>query len=221
MDKIVVNGGKRLKGEVQISGAKNAALPILCSSLLAQGPSIYRNVPDLGDVRTMGRLLEGLGAEVTSKRTTMHIDTSGVDCQEAPYELVKTMRASALVLGPLTARYGRARVSLPGGCAIGARPIDQHLKGLEAMGAKVTLDHGDVVVEAKRGLRGATINFDVVTVTGTENLMMAAALAKGITVLENAAGEPEVVELAHVLNKMGARIQGAGTSRITVEGVAI
>ena len=202
-----------------MSGAKNAALPILASSLLAQGRSIYRNVPGLGDVRTMGRLLGKLGAEIADKPTgTMIVDTSRITELEAPYELVKTMRASVLVLGPLVARYGHARVSLPGGCAIGARPIDQHLKGLAAMGARIELEHGYVTARARR-LRGATIVFDLVTVTGTENLMMAAALARGRTTLENAAREPEVEELARVLNKMGAHIRGAGTPMITIEGV--
>jgi UDP-N-acetylglucosamine 1-carboxyvinyltransferase len=219
VQKIVIRGGARLKGEVRVSGAKNAALPILASSLLAQGRSIYRNVPALGDVRTMGRLLGKLGAEIEDKPAgTMVVDATKITELEAPYELVKTMRASVLVLGPLCARYGRARVSLPGGCAIGARPIDQHLKGLAAMGARIELEHGYVSARARR-LRGATIVFDLVTVTGTENLMMAAALAKGRTTLENAAREPEVEELARVLNKMGARIHGAGTSLITIEGV--
>ncbi|HEX3697107.1 MAG TPA: UDP-N-acetylglucosamine 1-carboxyvinyltransferase [Polyangia bacterium] len=222
MQKIVIRGGARLSGEVRVSGAKNAALPILASALLAQGRSIYRNVPALGDVRTMGRLLGNLGAEVTNKPNGLTwVDTTRVGSAgdlEAPYELVKTMRASVVVLGPLVARYGRARVSLPGGCAIGARPIDQHLKGLAAMGAKIELSHGYVTARARR-LRGATIVFDLVTVTGTENLMMAAALARGRTTLENAAREPEVEELARVLNKMGAKINGAGTSLITIEGV--
>ena len=217
MDKIVIRGGARLRGEVRVSGAKNAALPILASSLLACGKSTYRNVPRLGDVMTMKKLLGQLGAEVDGDgRTT--VDTSRVNNFEAPYELVKTMRASAVVLGPLLGRYGEAKVSLPGGCAIGARPIDQHLKGLAALGARIELEHGLVSARAKR-LRGTTIVFDLVTVTGTENLMMAAVLAKGCTTLENAACEPEVEELACVLNKMGARIQGAGTSLITIEGV--
>jgi UDP-N-acetylglucosamine 1-carboxyvinyltransferase len=217
MYKIVIKGGKRLVGEVSVSGAKNAALPILASSLLARGPSTYRNVPGLGDVITMRRLLGQLGAEVKGDGTTV-IDSSRVDRFEAPYELVKTMRASALVLGPLVGRYGEARVSLPGGCAIGARPIDQHLKGLAALGARIELSHGVVTAKARR-LRGATIVLDLVTVTGTENLMMAAALAKGSTRLENAACEPEVEELARVLNKMGAHIRGAGTPLITIDGV--
>jgi UDP-N-acetylglucosamine 1-carboxyvinyltransferase len=219
LQKIVIRGGVRLEGEARVSGSKNAALPILASSLLAQGRSIYKNVPALGDVRTMGRLLGRLGAGVeTEPKGTAFIDTSAIKEHEAPYDLVKTMRASVLVLGPLLARYGRARVSLPGGCAIGARPIDQHLKGLAAMGARIDLEHGYVNARARR-LRGAPILFDVVTVTGTENLMMAAALARGRTTLENAAREPEVEELARVLNKMGAKIHGAGTALITIEGV--
>ncbi|HEY5091482.1 MAG TPA: UDP-N-acetylglucosamine 1-carboxyvinyltransferase [Polyangia bacterium] len=219
MQKIVIRGGARLAGEVRVSGSKNAALPILASSLLASGKSIYRNVPALGDVRTMGQLLGRLGAgfsEVT--KGVAHVDTGSVSEFEAPYDLVKTMRASVLVLGPLVARHGRARVSLPGGCAIGARPIDQHLKGLAAMGARIDLENGYVNARARR-LRGATIVFDMVTVTGTENLMMAAALARGRTTLENAAREPEVEELGRVLNKMGAKVRGAGTSLVTVEGV--
>ena len=219
MQKIVINGGKRLRGEVRVSGSKNAALPILASALLAGGRSTFRNVPALGDVRTMGRLLTRLGADVRDAgKGVMRIDTTDAAGHEAPYELVKTMRASVLVLGPLVARMGKARVSLPGGCAIGARPIDQHLKGLEAMGARIELARGYVTATARR-LRGASIVFDMVTVTGTENLMMAAALARGRTTLENAAREPEVEELGRVLNKMGARITGAGTSLITIDGV--
>jgi UDP-N-acetylglucosamine 1-carboxyvinyltransferase len=219
MDKIVVEGGSRLVGSIPVSGAKNAALPIMCAGLLPNGASTFKNVPLLQDVATMGKLLRRLGCEVDGKRTLTIAPPSAKKAKlEAPYDLVKTMRASILVLGPLVARYGRARVSMPGGCAIGARPIDQHLKGLAAMGAKVTLDHGYVDVECKR-LKGATIVLDMPTVTGCENLMMAAALAKGRTVLENAAREPEVEELALVLNKMGARISGAGTSVITIEGV--
>ncbi|HEY3449499.1 MAG TPA: UDP-N-acetylglucosamine 1-carboxyvinyltransferase [Myxococcales bacterium] len=221
MDKIVVVGGNRLEGEVVVSGAKNAALPILASSLLAHGSHLFRNVPRLADVSTMGKLLGCMGAK-TERGTGAQGDAVAIDVgdvtPEAPYELVKTMRASVLVLGPLVARYGRARVSLPGGCAIGARPIDQHLKGLERLGATIALEHGYVEARAKR-LHGATIPFDMVTVTGTENIMMAACLAKGRTVLENAAREPEVEELAKVLNKMGARISGAGTDVITIEGV--
>jgi UDP-N-acetylglucosamine 1-carboxyvinyltransferase len=202
---------------VRFSGSKNAALPIVASALLARGTSTFRNVPQLNDVATMRRLLEGMGASTEGERT-VRIDTDGVNVFDAPYELVKTMRASVLVLGPLVARHGHARVSLPGGCAIGARPIDQHLKGLEAMGARISLEHGYVVARARR-LHGATIVCDIPTVTGTENLMMAAALARGRSSIENAAREPEVEELGRVLVKMGARIEGAGTSVITVEGV--
>ncbi|MDQ3338993.1 MAG: UDP-N-acetylglucosamine 1-carboxyvinyltransferase [Myxococcota bacterium] len=222
MDKIVVEGGSRLVGRIPISGAKNAALPLLAASLLPTGTSTFKNVPQLADVRTMAKLLRMLGWEVGDvggDGTSLQITANPKNLKlEAPYDLVKTMRASVLVLGPLVARYGRARVSMPGGCAIGARPIDQHLKGLQAMGAKVTLDHGYVDVECKR-LQGATIMLDMPTVTGCENLIMAGALAKGRTVIENCAREPEVEELALVLNKMGAKISGAGTSIITIEGV--
>ena len=221
MDKIVVEGGNRLVGTIPISGAKNAALPILAAALLPSGPSTFKNVPQLADVKTMAKLLRMLGWDVEGDKSTYTIAPPTGKKKpklEAPYDLVKTMRASVLVLGPLVARYGRARVSLPGGCAIGARPIDQHLKGLQALGAKVTLDHGYIDVEAKR-LKGATIVLDMPTVTGCENLIMAAALAKGRTVIENAAREPEVEELATVLNKMGARIQGAGSPMIIIEGV--
>jgi UDP-N-acetylglucosamine 1-carboxyvinyltransferase len=221
MDKIVVEGGSRLAGKIPISGAKNAALPLLAASLLPSGTSTFKNVPQLADVHTMAKLLRTLGWDVVGDGDELAItaprDPDRLEL-EAPYELVKTMRASVLVLGPLVARYGRARVSLPGGCAIGARPIDQHLKGLQAMGATVRLDHGYVELHCER-LRGATIVLDMPTVTGCENLIMAAALAKGRTVIENAAREPEVEELALVLNKMGARIQGAGTPIITIEGV--
>src|SRR5215217_5281567 len=215
MDKIVVEGGSRLVGKIPISGAKNAALPLLAAALLPTGASTFRNVPQLADVRTMAKLLRMLGWTAESQHAGATLTIAPPTGRkkpklEAPYELVKTMRASVLVLGPLVARYGRARVSLPGGCAIGARPIDQHLKGLQALGAKVTLDHGYVEVEAKR-LKGATIVLDMPTVTGCENLLMAASLAKGRTVIENAAREPEVEELATVLNKMGAKIQGAGS----------
>jgi UDP-N-acetylglucosamine 1-carboxyvinyltransferase len=221
MDKIVIEGGARLRGEIRVSGAKNAALPLLASSLLASGRCAYKNVPQLNDVATMNKLLGRLGCDVESARGTVMVtppSTARRRSFEAPYELVKTMRASVLVLGPLVARFGKARVSMPGGCAIGARPIDQHLKGLEAMGAKVTLTHGYVECEAKR-LRGARIVLDIPTVTGCENLMMAAALARGVSVIENAAREPEVEELAQVLVKMGARIEGAGTPLIQIEGV--
>jgi UDP-N-acetylglucosamine 1-carboxyvinyltransferase len=225
MDKIFVEGGARLAGEIQIGGAKNAALPILAAGLLPGAASTFKNVPRLEDVNTMAKLLRRLGCDVAVHGDVVTIAPAAPDRAqfEAPYELVKTMRASVLVLGPLVARYGRGRVSMPGGCAIGARPIDQHLKGLEAMGAKVTLAHGyvDVTCEHLHGsrLRGAQIVLDMPTVTGCENLMMAAALAKGRTVIEHAAREPEVEELALVLNKMGARIQGAGTPIITIEGV--
>jgi UDP-N-acetylglucosamine 1-carboxyvinyltransferase len=217
MDKIVIEGGQRLRGEVRISGAKNAALPILCSAILTGGRCTFKNVPLLDDVRTMGRLLARMGCAVEGTRTVT-IEARELTSHEAPYELVKTMRASVLVLGPLVARHGHARVSLPGGCAIGARPIDQHLKGLEAMGARITLSHGYVEARTRR-LVGARIVCDVPTVTGTENLLMAASLARGRTVIENAACEPEVEELARVLNKMGARIQGAGTTTISIDGV--
>ncbi|HZS40140.1 MAG TPA: UDP-N-acetylglucosamine 1-carboxyvinyltransferase [Polyangia bacterium] len=220
MDKIVIRGGARLRGEVSVSGAKNAALPILASSILSGGTSIFKNVPALNDLRTMGKLLSLLGAAVEHDVAghTMRIAADSIRDFNAPYELVKTMRASVLVLGPLVARHGQASVSLPGGCAIGARPIDQHLKGLEAMGAKITLEHGNVVARAKR-LRGASIVCDLPTVTGTENLMMAASLARGRTTIENAAREPEVEELGRVINKMGGRVQGAGTAVVTIEGV--
>jgi UDP-N-acetylglucosamine 1-carboxyvinyltransferase len=219
MDKIVIEGGHRLEGSIQINGAKNAALLIQCAALLADGATTLRHLPRLSDVRTMGRLLTELGCEVSGD-TEMVIDPSGVaeGAKEAPYELVKTMRASVTVMGPLLGRFGWARVSLPGGCAIGARPIDQHLKGLEALGAKITLEHGYVQLEAKR-LQGGSFVFDKVTVGGTQNVMMAATLAKGTSRLENVAREPEVSELATVLNKMGAKIAGAGTSVIEIEGV--
>ena len=217
MDAIRIRGGKRLVGTVEVSGAKNAALPILSATLLSDGESLLRNVPALRDIDTMAAMLRFLGREcvVDAPRVVVHAG-SQVN-PEAPYELVKQMRASVLVLGPLLARFGRAKVSLPGGCAIGARPIDQHLKGLEAMGAKIRLVHGYVEAECAR-LKGAEICFDLPTVTGTENLMMAAALAKGRTTLVNAAREPEVEELGRVLNKMGARIDGAGTDVIHIEG---
>jgi UDP-N-acetylglucosamine 1-carboxyvinyltransferase len=218
MDKIVIAGGRPLRGKTKVSGAKNAALPIMAATLLVEGMTEIGNLPGLADIRTMARLLSDLGLKVQLKSGRARIHSNGYRGYVAPYDLVKTMRASVLVLGPLVARKGKAKVSLPGGCAIGARPIDQHLKGLEAMGAKVKLEHGYVEVEAPR-LKGAHIHFDMVTVTGTENLLMAATLAKGTTVLENAAREPEVVDLAEVLNAMGARITGAGTSTITVEGV--
>jgi UDP-N-acetylglucosamine 1-carboxyvinyltransferase len=216
MDRLVIEGGKALHGEIPISGAKNAALPLMASALLAAGCHKLQNVPRLRDIRTMQTLLGHMGA-VSDHGEEMTIDTTGIHNLEAPYELVKTMRASVLVLGPLVARYGKARVSLPGGCAIGARPINLHLKGLEQMGVHITLEHGYVSARAPR-LRGAAITFDQVTVTGTENLMMAATLADGVTVLRNAAREPEVVAVAEYLIQMGARIEGAGTAEITIEG---
>ncbi|MCC6874010.1 MAG: UDP-N-acetylglucosamine 1-carboxyvinyltransferase [Sandaracinaceae bacterium] len=220
MDNIRIVGGRPLRGTVRISGAKNAALPILCASLLADGASIFRNVPNLRDIETTAALLRHLGLDVDVAAPIVKVFGRPVVEPDAPYELVRQMRASVLVLGPLVARYGRARVSLPGGCAIGARPIDQHLKGLEAMGAAINLDHGYVDVNVPSGrLRGADIWLDMPTVTGTENLMCAAALAKGRTTLMNAAREPEVEELARVLNKMGANIEGAGTNTIVIRGV--
>ncbi len=219
MDKIVINGGNPLNGEVTVGGAKNAALPILVSSLLTDGRNRYTNVPNLRDIQSIKLLLENLGAAIETKGDMVSIDAVGLYNHEASYDLVRRMRASILVLGPLVARLKRARVSLPGGCAIGARPINLHLKGLEQMGATIELEHGYVEAWADR-LNGADIYFDVVTVTGTENLMMAAVLARGVTVLRNAAREPEVVALARVLNDMGANITGAGTSVITIEGVS-
>ncbi|MCF8068287.1 MAG: UDP-N-acetylglucosamine 1-carboxyvinyltransferase [Desulfobacterales bacterium] len=218
MDKIIVEGGRRLEGDVRISGAKNAALPILTSALLADGQSTYTNVPDLRDIRSIKELLKTLGAQIKCDGNTVKIDGSGLNNHEAPYDLVRKMRASILVLGPLVARLKKARVSLPGGCAIGARPINLHLKGLEQLGAKITLEHGYVEAVAEK-LIGNEIYCDVVTVTGTENLMMAAVLAEGETVIRNAAREPEIVALADVLRDMGAKIQGDGTSIITIEGV--
>ncbi|MBN2493572.1 MAG: UDP-N-acetylglucosamine 1-carboxyvinyltransferase [Deltaproteobacteria bacterium] len=218
MQKIVIRGGCKLDGEVEVSGAKNAALPLLIASILARGEHEIGNVPDLVDVATTCKLLEGLGAEVERSRSRVRISTRALSRHEAPYDLVKTMRASVLCLGPLVARYGRARVSLPGGCAIGARPVDQHLMGLEKLGARVSLAHGYVEARARQ-LRGATIVFDLPTVTGTENLLMASVLAKGETVLENAAREPEVLQLAEALCAMGARIEGAGTKTLRIQGV--
>lgn len=219
MDKIVIEGGRALKGEVTIGGAKNAALPILVSSLLTDGTNTYHNVPNLMDIESIKLLLSTLGAKIESEGDTVHISAGGLCNPEAPYELVRKMRASILVLGPLVARLKKARVSLPGGCAIGARPINLHLKGLSMMGASIELKHG--YVEASAGeLVGADIYFDLPTVTGTENLMMAAVFAKGQTVLRNAAREPEIVALGNVLNQMGARVTGAGTSVITIEGVS-
>ena len=218
MDKLIIKGGRKLCGEVAVSGSKNAALPIFFATILAPGVHTLRNVPALRDINTTIRLLETLGATVEGHSGTVRIDASGINQVEATYDLVKTMRASVLVLGPLLARFGRSRVSLPGGCAIGARPIDQHLKGLAALGAEIRLSHGYVEAECKQ-LRGARIYFDISTVGGTEHLMMTAALARGETVLENAAREPEITELAEVLNGMGARIEGAGTDTIRIRGV--
>ncbi len=221
MDKLRVTGNGPLRGSVRISGAKNAALPILCSSLLVKAPVTFTNVPQLNDTRTIVRLLNQMG--VSASRTETHrieIDASTLSKPVAEYDLVKTMRASVLVLGPLVARWGEARVSLPGGCAIGQRPVDQHLKGLEAMGAEVTLDGGYINAKAPGGrLKGARIVMDMVTVTGTENIMMAATLADGVTIIENAAREPEVVDLANCLIAMGAKISGAGSDSITITGV--
>jgi UDP-N-acetylglucosamine 1-carboxyvinyltransferase len=218
MDALSIRGGRPLCGRLRVGGAKNAALPILCAALLSDGASRLRNVPDLRDISTTTALLRFLGRHVKLECPEAHIcEQSSRIRPEAPYELVRQMRASVLVLGPLVTRHGRAKVSLPGGCAIGARPIDQHLKGLEALGAKISVEHGYVVASASR-LQGAEVVFDLQTVTGTENLMMAAALAKGRTTLVNCAREPEVEELARVLNKMGARVEGAGTAVIHVTG---
>jgi UDP-N-acetylglucosamine 1-carboxyvinyltransferase len=218
MEKLKVTGGYRLSGEVKVSGAKNAALPILAASLLTADDLVLKNVPHLSDIRTMGKLLSGLGMRVERDNETVTLNAKTLDTLTAPYDLVKTMRASIVTLGPMLARFGEARVSLPGGCAIGARPVDQHIKGLKCMGAEVEIDHGYVVAKAKR-LKGAHIVTDMVTVTGTENLLMAATLAEGTTVIENAAREPEVVDLADCLIAMGAKIRGAGTPIIEVEGV--
>ncbi len=218
MDKIIVQGGHSLKGEVEISGAKNAALPVLVASILTDGENTYSNVPNLQDVKSTAILLTNLGAEIDAQDGTMRIDASRIKNHEAPYDLVRKMRASILVLGPLLARLGKARVSLPGGCAIGERPINLHLKGLARLGASIELKHGYVEASAKR-LKGNDIYLDTPTVTGTENLMMAAALAQGTTVIHNVAREPEIVALTEVLNKMGAKIEGQGTSILKIQGV--
>lgn len=221
MDKLLIRGGRSLKGEVTISGAKNAALPELCAALLTAEPVVLANVPRLQDVATTLKVLRSLGAKADRSETQpdlVTIDAGNLTSREATYDLVKTMRASILVLGPLLARFGEAKVSLPGGCAIGSRPVDQHIKGLQAMGADITVEHGYILAKAKR-LKGARITTDMVTVTGTENLMMAAALADGETVLENAAQEPEIPDLAEMLIKMGARIEGHGTSKVRIQGV--
>ncbi|MEF8724181.1 UDP-N-acetylglucosamine 1-carboxyvinyltransferase [Candidatus Accumulibacter phosphatis] len=222
MDKLLIEGGTPLAGEIAISGAKNAALPILCASLLSSEPLHLSNVPRLKDISTMLRLLEQMGVAVEDLGADgLLLNSRGLDNPLAPYDMVKTMRASILVLGPLLARHGEARVSLPGGCAIGARPVEQHIRGLQAMGAEVLVEHGYIQARAqgKGGLTGARIVTDMVTVTGTENLMMAAVLAKGETIIENAAREPEVVDLANCLVSMGAQIAGAGTAKIRIQGV--
>lgn len=223
MDRLVIEGGTALHGEVTISGAKNAALPILCASLLAETPLKLSSVAALKDIDTTLKLLDTMGVKVERDADTVSLDASEVASFEATYEMVKTMRASILVLGPLLARFGSARVSLPGGCAIGSRPVDLHIKGLQAMGAAIHITHGYIQASTlhlpNRRLQGARYYMDMVTVTGTENLMMAAALAEGTTILENAAKEPEVVDLAECLNKMGAKITGAGTDVVTIEGV--
>jgi UDP-N-acetylglucosamine 1-carboxyvinyltransferase len=217
VDKIVIQGGKPLFGDVQISGAKNAALPILASALLTSGTNTFHNIPDLVDIKTIKKLLKSMGVQIDGNETCK-ISAEKITSCDAPYDLVKTMRASVLVLGPLVARMGVARVSLPGGCAIGARPVNLHIKALQDMGAHVELNNGYIEAKAKR-LKGADIYFDIQTVTGTENVMMAATLAEGTTVLNNAAREPEVVNLANVLKGMGAKISGAGTDTIIIEGV--
>ncbi len=222
MDRFVIEGGHALSGTIRISGAKNAALPVLAASLLTSDEIVLENLPSVRDVRTMTRLLESIGAEVEAAADsgTYRIRSSGVQRPEAPYDLVKTMRASSLVLGPLVARAGEARVSLPGGCAIGARPINLHMAGLEKLGAVITQEHGYIRASAPRGLNGTSVRFEPITVTGTEDLLMAAVLAEGETVLENAAREPEVVDLANLLIKMGASIEGAGSTTIRVHGVS-
>jgi UDP-N-acetylglucosamine 1-carboxyvinyltransferase len=218
MDKLQIVGGNRLNGDIPISGAKNAALPILCAGLLTAGDLALSNVPRLHDVRTMLRLLEQTGLKVTQDDENVVLNGSTINTLVAPYELVKTMRASILVLGPMLARFGEAKVSLPGGCAIGSRPVDQHIKGLRQMGADITIEGGYIYAKAAR-LKGARIHTDMITVTGTENLLMAATLAEGETILENAAREPEVTDLANMLVAMGAKIDGIGTDRLVIQGV--
>jgi UDP-N-acetylglucosamine 1-carboxyvinyltransferase len=219
MDKFIIEGGIPLRGEIPVSGAKNSALPALAACLLTEEPVILHRIPRVRDVRTMERLLKHIGAKVERDDGPLRVTAREISTPEAPYELVKTMRASSLVLGPLVARTRQARVSLPGGCAIGSRPINLHMSGLEQLGARIRQEHGYIVAEAAEGLRGALVHFDRTTVTGTEDLMMAAVLARGQTVLENAAREPEVSDLAALLTRMGARIEGAGTSTIRIEGV--
>jgi UDP-N-acetylglucosamine 1-carboxyvinyltransferase len=218
MDKLLITGGKRLAGEIAISGAKNAALPILCAGLLTADTVQLSNVPHLQDVATMLKLLRQMGLRIEQDGNKVALNGRAIDKLEAPYEMVKTMRASILVLGPLVARFGEAKVSLPGGCAIGSRPVDQHIKGLQAMGAEITIEAGYIHAKAKR-LKGTRVMTDMITVTGTENLLMAATLAEGVTILENAAREPEVTDLAHLLVKMGAKIEGIGTDKLVIEGV--
>ncbi|HEY1338632.1 MAG TPA: UDP-N-acetylglucosamine 1-carboxyvinyltransferase [Bryobacteraceae bacterium] len=219
MDKFVIAGGIALHGEIPTNGSKNSALPALAAALLTDEPVTLKRIPRVRDIRTMQRLLVDIGSKAEVLGETIKLHTQEIVCPEAPYELVKTMRASSLVLGPLVARCGRARVSLPGGCAIGARPINLHIFGLEQLGARINQTHGYIEAEAPEGLRGATVHFDRITVTGTEDLMMAGVLAKGETVLRNAAREPEVVDLAELLTKMGAQIEGAGSSTIRIQGV--
>lgn len=219
MDKLLIQGGNRLHGDITISGAKNAALPILCAGLLTSGDVELSNVPHLHDVATILKLLGQTGLKVSQDNDKVTLNGAAIDKLEAPYELVKTMRASILVLGPLLARFGQAKVSLPGGCAIGSRPVDQHIKGLQAMGAEITIEAGYIYAKCAK-LKGARIVTDMITVTGTENLLMAATLAEGETVLENAACEPEVTDLANLLGAMGAKIEGIGTNRLVIQGVA-
>lgn len=223
MDKLLIRGGNRLNGEVRISGAKNAALPELCAALLTGEPMTLRNIPRLQDVATMLKLIRNMGCTAEfSPDGTVVIDSGQLHFPEAPYEMVKTMRAAVLALGPLLARFGEATVSLPGGCAIGARPVDQHIKGLQKMGAEIVIEHGYMIAKLPKGwtrLKGASITTDMMTVTGTENFMMAAALAEGETVLENPAMEPEITDLGEMLNTMGAKVEGHGTGRIRIQGV--
>ncbi len=222
MDKLLIRGGRQLRGEVPISGAKNAALPELCAALLTSEPVTLLNLPRLQDVATMLKLIRNMGVTIEQVEGGVRIDSSQLSSPEAPYELVKTMRASVLALGPLLARFGDATVSLPGGCAIGSRPVDQHIKGMQAMGAEIVVEHGYMIAKLPKGrerLKGASIRTDMVTVTGTENFLMAATLAEGETILENAAQEPEITDLAEMLIAMGAKIEGHGTSRIRIQGV--
>src|SRR3569623_1194018 len=222
MDKLLIRGGRELRGEVRISGAKNAALPELCAALLTAEPVVLENVPRLQDVATMVTLVRNMGVQAERDEQRVRIDASGLHFPEAPYELVKTMRASVLALGPLLARFGEATVSLPGGCAIGARPVDQHIKGLQKIGAEIVIEHGYMIAKLPKGrtrLKGAHIRTDMITVTGTENFMMAAALAEGETILENPAMEPEITDLGDMLNAMGAKVEGHGTNRIRIVGV--